>query len=249
MITIADTTAPAMATSYPENSIERQILSILENSAKNYTYSSQGELEFELAMRREIISASYALYKSGMGFAVFRQARCNNDFWKLTPDGGFTLQNGAIPSEAIEDIFANGRSYATECATAMVIVYYKALLAVLGKETFNRQFTNITLMNWSSLDRRLREIGYLQKTSDPLPGDRRYFANPDVDPAVPQWQGENTIDLSGDHYYGHGIGIHDAAFIISSLNGNRRNGSTQSAYLMDTVGRPDFKSLYRLKQL
>ena len=75
-------------------------------------------------------------------------------------------------------------------------------------------------------------------------GDRRYFDNPDVDPVTPEWQGENVIVLDNSLYYGHGIGIEDANDIIKSLNSNREHGSTQSAFLMDSASRPNFKKLY-----
>ena len=35
-------------------------------------------------LRKEIIRASYALYNSGMGFEVFRDAKANPDFWVVT---------------------------------------------------------------------------------------------------------------------------------------------------------------------
>ncbi|MEG0693308.1 MAG: protein-glutamine gamma-glutamyltransferase, partial [Oscillospiraceae bacterium] len=186
------------------------------------------------------------LYKSQMDFAIFRKARCNELFWKLTKEGGFLLENNVKASQAITDIFNNGQLYATECATAMVIIYYKALLTVMGEEVFNKLFTQIHLMNWHYIDNRLDDIGYMQPVKDYLPGDRRYFANPDVDPQTPQWQGENTLDLSQKLYYGHGIGILEGPKIIEALNQNRKNNSTKTAYLMDTVGIPDFKSLYKL---
>ena len=78
---------------------------------------------------------------------------------------------------------------------------------------------------------------------DYLPGDCRYFNNPDVDPLTPEWQGQNAIDLSGGMYYGHGIGIKTADKIIEILNHNRIQDSTTSAYLMDMATRPGFMHL------
>ena len=60
-----------------------------------------------------------------MGFATFRKSKCNLDFWNRTDEGGFVLKDGVKASEAIHDIFANSPKYATECATAMMIVYIK----------------------------------------------------------------------------------------------------------------------------
>lgn len=151
-------------------------------------------------------------------------------------------------SDAIDDIFKNGYEYATECATAMVIVYYKAILDVFPAELFNRLFKRIELMNWRRLDPLLDGIGRLDYTGGFLPGDRRYFRNPDVNPATPEWQGENVIMLGPDLYYGHGIGVGGDDTFISALNKNRVRGSSQSAYLINRAGRPNFKNLFKIKK-
>lgn len=231
---------------YPTNSTEKAVIDILSASEEKYEYDSLDQLKFELNLRKEIVNAAKELNNSGMSFAVFRKSTCNPAFWDRTDEGGFVLKEGVKPSDAIRDIYKNGYQYATECATAMIIVYYKALLAVLPEETFNNTFTKIHLMNWHYIDNRLKEVGLMKKAKDYLPGDRRYFANPDVDPITPEWQGENTIDLGGGRYYGHGIGIHNADTIISALNQNRKEGAEKSAYLMDSAGRPNFKSLAKL---
>lgn len=231
---------------YPPNSIAFLILNTLEKSSTVYEYPSLDALNFELDLRSEIVKAAKDLHNSRMDFAVFRKTLCNDAYWNRARDGGFVLKNSVKPSDAISDIFTNGQLYATECATAMVMIYYKAILMTMGEECFNRLFTAITLMNWHYLDPRIDEIGDMQRVTDYLPGDRRYFSNPEVDPKTPEWQGENTIDLAGNLYYGHGIGIHNAAEIIKALNGNRKTGATKSAYLMELVGKPDFSKLFRL---
>jgi len=231
---------------YPAQSIERQVLEILSADGGRHTYRSADELRFELALRREIVNASYALYKSGFSFRVFRDSFCNPAYWNRMPDGGFSLREDVRPGDAIRDIFVNGSLYANECATAMIIVYYKALLEVFPEDAFNGIFTKLILMNWQRLHREIREVGNIQRTGVYLPGDRRYFDNPDVDPLTPEWQGENVIDLGDGRYYGHGIGIHRAEVFINALNGRRREGSVRSAYLMDTVGRPNFRRLFDL---
>ncbi len=232
--------------SYPSSSVERDILAIMNSSNTKITYRTTEELAFELKLRKAIIDASKALNRSRMGFAVFRKTRCNEEYWIRTDIGGFLLKRDVKPSAAILDIYTNGEKYATECATAMVIVYYKALLEAMGEEIFDKLFTRIELMNWHNIDSRLSEIGYTVKVDYFLPGDRRYFKNPDVDPKTPQWQGENVIDLSKGLYYGHGVGINNGDYIIKALNQSRKEDATQSAFLMDSVGRPNFKSLYKL---
>lgn len=247
MITIAGKTVqPGDIGSYPAGSLEAKILSAMAASQAKYSYSSPEELKFELRLRAETVASANQLVRSGLRFAVFRDSECNSDYWERTPDGGFRLKNGTEPAKAIRDIYQNGSKYATECATGMMIVYYGALLNLYGEKKFNEIFPQIELMNWHKMNRYLRGVGSINRYPDYFPGDRRYFMNPDVDPLVPQWQGENVVDLGNKLYYGHGVGIRPANEIVESLNKNRSDGADQTAYLMDGAGRPDYKSLAKL---
>lgn len=249
MILIAGKPLPGdFLSTYPSNSTERLAATAMNASSYSYRFDSLEELKFELNLRRETVNAAYALDKSGMDFEIFRKSRCNPVYWNRGLDGGFRLKSGASPAQAIEDIFQNGPKYATECATAMVIVYYRALLAVFSAGRFNRIFPSIELMNWHHIDPLMTGIAMIRKEADYLPGDRRYFANPDVDPTTPEWQGENVIDLNGTLYYGHGVGIYNAKDIIRMLNRNRASGADDSAYLVDGAGRLDFHELYNVYQ-
>lgn len=231
---------------YPENSIERTIINTLSSSGERYVYGSQSELDFELRMRREIVKAANELNKSGLSFEIFRETKCNPEYWKRHDDGGFELKPDVKASDAIRDIYKNGTKYGTECATAMQIVYYKALLSIFPEDVFNKMFNNIYLMNWHRVHRELHDIGIMHREKDYLPGDRRYFTNPDVNTETPEWQGENVIDMGNGLYYGHGIGIHNAKAIMDALNDNRRAGAQKEAYLLDSAARPDFKQLSAL---
>lgn len=231
------------ASGYAPGSVEKSVAEAMAEASAKYEYDSPGQLDFELRLRGEIVAASRALDRSGLGFEVFRSARCNPEYWDRTAEGGFRLKKGVPPSKAINDIYENGRLYGTECATAMMIVYYKALLEVYGASLFDKTFPRIELMDWHHIDRLLRETGYVSKRADYFPGDRRYFANPDVDPLTPQWQGENVIDLGGGLYYGHGVGIRNADSIVRALNRNRSPDADEPAHLLNSAGRPDFKRL------
>jgi protein-glutamine gamma-glutamyltransferase len=227
---------------YEPNSVGRKIIEMLHLSKKVYQYNSLNELKFEVDLRINIIKASRELNNSGIAFRVFEEAKCNEKYWVLTDEGGFLLKKDANPVEAIKDIFVNGRKYGTECATAIVIVYYKALADMLPENLFNELFPSIQLMDWKYLDEDM-DLKHYAKLTDYLPGDCRYFDNPDVDPETPQWQGENAIDLGDGTYYGHGIGIKSAEGIIEVLNRRRKQGAKEEARLMDSATRPNFKYL------
>lgn len=232
---------------YPLLSMERSIIRSMGESGETYHFGSEAQLDFELNLRRATVNAAIQLNRSGMDFGIFRKSRCNPAFWERTDEGGFVLKRGVRPSEAINDIFSNGRKYATECATAIVIVYYKAVLDVYPDTLFDRVFPQIQLMNWHYIDPLFRNVGLMRPADEFFPGDRMYFMNPDVNPATPEWQGENVILLSADRYYGHGIGIESADGIINALNQNRIRNAQRSAYLLKQAGRPDYRRLYQLQ--
>lgn len=231
---------------YQPDSVEQLTLNKLSDSNYSYQYSTQSQLKFELELRRNIVDAAIALYKSGLTFKTFRNSMCNPYYWKRTNEGGFLNKPDISQYDAISDIYNNGYKYGTECATAIPIVYYGALTKTYSNELFNKVFENIYLMDWQNLNPNLGVRSY-NNVPDQLPGDCLYFKNPDVDPLTPQWQGENVIDFGDGLYYGHGIGIRTAEVIIITLNKYRIDGSQTSAYLLNSATRPDFEKLDKLK--
>lgn len=207
-------------------------------------YGAPGNLEFEQSMRQEIIAAAKAMSVGGTDFSTFEDSRCNPVYWDRTANGGFQLKAGVAPSAGIKDIFVNGPLYAFECASAMVMILYKAIIAQIGENAFNRHFGNLFLWDWN-YDSNLRMITTFEK-SDMQPGDVVYFKNPDHDPDKPEWQGENAIMLAENTYYGHGLGIKSAAEMITALNRERVRGSRVSAYFTDEALHPDFGYLQLL---
>lgn len=221
----------------------QSIVRAKQRSPVTYRYMSRDALQFEQKMRGQIVEAALELYNSGVAFATFADSYCNEQYWTRTANGGFLLKPGVAPSTGIRDIFHNGRLYGFECATAMVIVMYKAILDTMGEQVFNLYFQNLFLWQWQ-YDRDLR---FLQTTlQESNIGDIVYFRNPDHDPAKPQWQGENAIVMPDRLYYGHGFGIRTADQMIAALNALRRPGSQISAYLTDHVIYPDFEYLRSL---
>jgi protein-glutamine gamma-glutamyltransferase len=227
---------------YNEHSIEAKIIDKMASSKDTYRYSSLNQLKFELNMRKNIISSSIELNKSGLKFKVFKKSFCNTDFWDRNKEGGFKQKDNVTSSEAINDIFNNGSKYGTECSTAIVILYYKAILNIYPEELFNKMFQKLVLSNWHNFDDDFNIYSH-EIEGDFLPGDCLYFENPDHNPKKKEWQGENAIDLGDNKYYGHGIGIEDADNIIKALNKNRKEHAKKSAYLTKYVARPNFKHL------
>ena len=70
--------------------------------------------------------------RSNVQFAVFATSRGNPHYWNMTSVGGFRLWPGVKPSDAIQDIYTNSSWYAFECATAMIVIYYHAVLNLIG---------------------------------------------------------------------------------------------------------------------
>lgn len=207
-------------------------------SGTPFHYESMESLRFELRLRAAIVASSVSMQKSDVTFRTFKKSYCNEAYWTRTENGGFRQKPFVRPSDAVRDIYVNGHLYGFECATAVIIVLYKAVLETIGTDHFDRLFANLYLYSWQH-DSDLRLITVYGK-QEVFPGDIVYFKNPDVDPEMIHWQGENAVKLQGDLYFGHGIGITTAEGIIARLNRYRRPGSTESAYLLPEATYPNF---------
>lgn len=219
----------------------QSVVRSLTDDYNRFFYPSFQQLSFEVKLRQETIQAAYDLARSRASFATFYRSECNDRYWSLTNDGGFELRPDVRPSEAIRDIFIHGEAYAFECATAMMIVLYKAMMTAISTDTFDHLYHHLYLWDW-------HHHPFFPLTVDDhvekgIPGDIRYFKNPEVSPQTPEWQGENAIQLPGQLYYGHGLGIMQASEIIEELNKNRRIGASIPAYLMPNATRPDYAAL------
>ncbi|MFD2616758.1 protein-glutamine gamma-glutamyltransferase [Terrilactibacillus laevilacticus] len=236
----------------PISSVEQQVLGNLGpftkeivygliSDLRTYRYPNQEALIFEIKLRQAIINAASLLSESRASFATFYESACNPRYWTLNEEGGFELRVGSSPSVAIIDIFTNGDQYAFECATAMMIILYKALIEVIGSRHFDQFYRQLYLWDWH------HHANYplvLIDVSQGILGDIRYFKNPEVNPRTPQWQGENAIQMPDQKFFGHGIGNLNANAMIDELNKYRRIGATASAYLMTSATRPDFNFLF-----
>ncbi|WP_203363629.1 protein-glutamine gamma-glutamyltransferase [Bacillus sp. REN10] len=242
MITVAGMPFQQM-NNWPAGSVEYKIIQEMSKAPVVYAYSSINHLLFEVNMRKSIIKSARALNDSSARFAVFETSRANPRYWYVTPFGGFQQRQDVRPSDAILDIYKNSSRYAFECATAKVIVYYYAVLNVLGEPVFNQAFPSIHLYSWHAdpdLGLKARDLEHV------LPGDVVYFKNAEFDPNQSQWRGENAVVLEDGTYYGHGLGIGTAEQIIAELNKKRKPGASQPAYLSKLVVRPSFHHLANL---
>jgi protein-glutamine gamma-glutamyltransferase len=228
----------------PLSELERAIALQKLHSPETYRYPAADALLFEQRMRSRIVDSAMALNASGIRFSTFENSQCNEKYWVLNAQGGFQLRGGVAPSTAIRDIYMHGWMYAMECATAMVVVLYQAVVESIGERPFNLYFRDLLLYDWHyDSDLHLQSKDNLNEA---YPGDVLYFKNPDHAPETPQWQGENTILLPNGLHYGHGAGIRTAEGIIAGLNTKRRPGSQISAYLTNRVVYPDFEHLRKL---
>lgn len=234
-------TMPAFA-GFSPNSMQQGIFSLMQKSKESYRYDRIDQLVMELRLRYSIVMAARGMARSGVSFQVFRKSFANPEFWVRSNDGAFQLRRGILPSDGIRDIYRHGSLYGTECSTVMTMIYYKALMDIFPENLYNRLYSGIYLMNWGHLDHNLAIARYA-RASDELPGDARYFINPDVNPLTPQWQGENVFYLGNREYFGHGAGVVDTRTIIRGLNSLRREGATRSAYLLESGYRQNYHYL------
>ena len=211
--------------------LKQEIYLALENSPNYHQYSSLHEFIFELNLREKIILAARALNDSEITFAPFDSSKFNQKFWTKIKYG-YLLKPNVLPSYAIKDVFTNGKEYAFECSTAIVLIYYKAVLDSIATSYFNSLFQRLLVWDWN-YD---QDLGIITKVGrDFIPGDVVYFYNPDF--AHPVWTGENTVYLGNDQYFGHGIGIKSEKGMIEALNTLRKPNSLRDAYLISQHSR------------
>jgi protein-glutamine gamma-glutamyltransferase len=231
---------------WESGSIESVIIKRMQEAKLIYSYQTLDELLFELNVRKNIINSAKEMSKGKAKFNIFKNSRGNPQYWELSNIGIFQLRRGTKPADAIRDIFINSSLYTFECATAIVMIYYYALLKIIGNPKFNAIFQNLILYSWH-LDFDYKIYTFYGKHL--LPGDVVYFDNPDVDSKTYWWRGQNVIDLGDGTYFGHGFGIRTNEEMIELLNEKRKPGSKNSAYLTNLITRPSFKDLALLRAL
>jgi protein-glutamine gamma-glutamyltransferase len=195
-----------------------------------------------------------AAHDMGKAKHRFGDLEANPVVWEVDEDNPNVMySNGDFPpSVALMDIFNNPEMYSFECATAMVILRYKAMLDLIGEEDFNRICDDLRIGVWDQEDHAAaiwkvsgqsnggEQVDMTAETkAEMMPGDYAYFKNWDVTEAAFKggWQGENVIFLGEGKYYGHPFGITEGTKIVKYLNKHRNIGSTRSASLLDLHAR------------
>jgi protein-glutamine gamma-glutamyltransferase len=219
------------------SSKQKEIFRYLKDSSEVHVYDQIRQLLFELILREHLINSAIALSESEVEFTIFQASKFNPRYWTKTPRG-YLLRPDVLPSNAINDIFQNGKEYSFECTTAIVVLFYYAVLQAIEEIAFNRLFSHLLVWDWSYDD----DLGVVTKVgTDFIPGDILYFYNPDYDNAV--WIGENVVFLGDKKYFGHGIGIGTAKEMIEALNTLRKKNATRSAHLIHQYSRLNFRYL------
>jgi protein-glutamine gamma-glutamyltransferase len=194
-----------------------------------------------------LVGACEDMDKAHHQFALIQDQTFNPSLWAPSGNGAFTLKPGVRPSDAVKDIFNNPGLYQFECATALVIVHYKAMLDLLGPKDFDTVCAKLTMGPWvyeSTLAANWTVSGQeadatAERQAELRAGDYTYFKNRDVSDAglAAGWQGENVISLGGGKFYGHPFGISTQEHIVDYLNLNRKAGSTITAAMLDLQAR------------
>jgi protein-glutamine gamma-glutamyltransferase len=196
--------------------LDREDVLVLNDGTKSVEAPLGVKRAEELAFRCHVVKAAKDLAAGGASFSPNADTdKVNLSLWtmgyggrmqvrKFMPDGSF-----GKPSEALRDIFTNGRAYGFECATAMMVIYHKAILDHVGDDAFDKMFSepkNLTFFRWSVEDEDFTDVKELVYKPVPLqPGTHYYYKNPDAAPENSAFAGENVLYLGDGQFYAHGI--------------------------------------------
>jgi protein-glutamine gamma-glutamyltransferase len=117
---------------FEPNALRKSIFGIMLASPATYRYDDAGQLLFELRLR----DASSRRPRSGAqrhDLPGFSGIRGRSRFLAADRRGRLPAARRRSPLQSRPGYYANGSDYGTECATAMVIVYYGAMLNVLPR--------------------------------------------------------------------------------------------------------------------
>jgi hypothetical protein len=201
----------------------------------------------DIVFRQRVVKAAHALAAGGAQFSASHKAdKVNKKLWTMGYGGKIQvrkfLPNDQIgkPSIALRDMFENGKDYGFECATAMMVIYHKAILDHLGDEKFDELFSEprmLSFFRWSVEDDDYTSVKKLVEDDKiikqpPKPGAHYYFSNPGASEENSAFGGENVLYLGDGLYYAHGIVGDSGSYIVTedeimaTLSALRKPGST-----------------------
>jgi protein-glutamine gamma-glutamyltransferase len=179
-----------------------------------------------IAFRAHVVQAAKALAASGASFSGSEATdKVNETLWTKGYGGKMQvrkwLANGEVgkPSAALRDIFENGKKYGFECATAMMVIYHKAILDHVGDDAFDKMFSeprNLAFFRWDITDSDFVDARRLVHRPTPLqPGTHYYFENPDASKENSAFGGENVLYLGEGKFYAHGIVGDSGTYLVT----------------------------------
>ncbi|MBM4279427.1 MAG: hypothetical protein FJ137_01250 [Deltaproteobacteria bacterium] len=179
-----------------------------------------------IAFRAHVVQAAKDLAASGASFSGSHQTdKVNQTLWTMGYGGKMQVRKWLAdgetgkPSAALRDIFDNGRAYGFECATAMMVIYHKAILDHVGDEAFDKLFSepkNLAFFRWDIEDADFVDAKKLVHRPMPLqPGTHYYFENPDAAPENSAFRGENVLYLGDGQFYAHGIVGDSGTYLVT----------------------------------
>lgn len=205
-----------------------------------------------------VVSACLEMHQAHHEFAIAPRQKFSSEFWRrdgqLSHFATFHLKPGAKASAAMNDVFLHPDGYRFECATALVLVYYRAIQKLIGDSDFDRIMGDLKIGPWefeADLERFLVRSGRgdqpaTEARSRELTfGEYTYTKNW----AVSWWgwakgcQGQNQIRLDEDLYYAHSYELVGQGDIVARENGARVWGAKTSASMTDRQERLDPKLL------
>ena len=220
----------------------------------------------EVTLRVNIAQAARDLAASGANFSATASSDAVNPLlWTLGYGGRMQvrkfLADGTIgsPAKAIRDIFSHGEHYGFECATAMMVIFHKAILETVGDAAFDAMFAhprNLTFFRWEVKDDDYLALEKIDKNGDQLTvGSHYYYKNPDASEENSAFAGENVIYLGVENgrrmFYGHGIVGAKGTYVVSeaellaSLRSLRRYGAATEPFRDDFRYSLDVETLTR----
>lgn len=155
------------------------------------------------------------------------------------PEYTFIVKHSVSAANAFRRIFNMPQFYMIECMMACHIIFYKAILNMVGDAQFNKLFPNLVVspyIDHMPLQRYVDDyLGHAKAPpnweSNLEIGTRYYICNLDVSPSGSRAgkSGENVIYCGDGKFFGFPFGFKRGDEIIATLNEHRNPGSTVPA--------------------